>query len=320
MVSPVAVARVRTGLGVAAAALSLAACATAPPPSSMPRLADGRPRAFNRPYQVRGRWYTPADQPGYDKVGLASWYSYESPSRTTADGERFDIRILTAAHTTLPIPSWLEVTNLDNGRSLKVRLNDRGPFASGRILDVSRGAAEQLGFLQRGTARVRVRYLGPAGPPDGGNPPIWARAEPRPVHTATPPVMFAKDDIAARPLAEASAAAEVAQDAGETPDDEPPPMAPAEPSFGGPPVIAGPALSRAGFTVQAGAFANRGNAERAAQRLAAAGDASIRPLDRDGEVLYRVVVTGGWTQAADAASARSQIAALGFPDAKVVAP
>ena len=89
----VAVARVGAWLGGAAAALSLAACATAPPPSTMSRLADGRPRAFNRPYQVRGRWYTPVDQPGYDKVGLASWYSYESPSRTTADGERFDIRI-----------------------------------------------------------------------------------------------------------------------------------------------------------------------------------------------------------------------------------
>ena len=321
MVSPVAVARVRTGLGVAAAALSLAACATAPPPSSMPRLADGRPRAFNRPYQVRGRWYTPADQPGYDKVGLASWYSYESPSRTTADGERFDIRIPTAAHTTLPIPSWLEVTNLDNGRSLKVRLNDRGPFASGRILDVSRGAAEQLGFLQRGTARVRVRYLGPAGPPDGGNPPIWAHAEPRPMRAATPQLMLAREEIAVRPLAQASAAAEVARDAGEMPDDEPPsPMAAAEPSSESPAVVMRPAPNHAEFTVQAGAFANRGNAERAAQRLAAAGDASIRPLDRDGEVLYRVVVAGGWTLAADAASARSQIAALGFPDAKVVAP
>ena len=177
MVSRARIARSKAGLVVAAAALSLAACATAPPPASMPgltsmpRLADGRPRAFNRPYQVRGRWYTPADQPGYDKVGLASWYSYESPSRTTADGERFDIRIPTAAHPTLPIPSWLEVTNLDNGRSLRVRLNDRGPFVSSRILDVSRGAAEQLGFLQRGTARVRVRYLGPAEPLGGGETP-----------------------------------------------------------------------------------------------------------------------------------------------------
>lgn len=314
-------ARVRAGLAVAAAALSLAACATAPAPSSMPRLADGRPRAYNRPYQVRGRWYTPADQPGYDRVGLASWYSYESPSRTTADGERFDIRIPTAAHTTLPIPSWLEVTNLDNGRSLKVRLNDRGPFVSSRILDVSRGAAEQLGFLQRGTARVRVRYLGPAGLLGGGNAPLWAHAAPvRPsVRTPVPEVMLAREDVEARPSPNESAAAEVAQDASEAPDDAPQPLTTSANSYSAEPPFL-PASGGGGFAVQAGAFADRRNAERAAQRLAAAGDASIRPLDRDGEVLYRVVVAGGWNQPADAASARSQIAALGFPDAKVVAP
>ena len=329
MVGRLTFARVRTGLPVAVAALSLAACATAPPPSSMSRLSDGRPRAYNRPYQVRGRWYTPADQPGYDKVGLASWYSYESPSRTTADGERFDIRIPTAAHTTLPIPSWLEVTNLDNGRSLKVRLNDRGPFVSGRILDVSRGAAEQLGFLQRGTARVRVRYLGPAGPLGAGNPPMWAHAEPapRPVRAVAPQVVLAREDIDARPPPSASAAAEVAEDASETPDEPPAPPAMSSGAYSAapPPPDEAPAAaslpsSGGGFAVQAGAFADRRNAERAAQRLASTGDASIRPLDRGGEVLYRVVVAGGWGQAADAASARSQIAALGFPDAKVVAP
>ena len=103
-----------------------------------------------------------ADQPGYDRVGLASWYGYESSSGHTADGERFDARLATAAHTTLPIPSWLEVTNLQNGRSARLRLNDRGPFVGGRILDVSKAAALELGFYGRGTARVRVRYLGPA--------------------------------------------------------------------------------------------------------------------------------------------------------------
>ncbi|WP_254600912.1 septal ring lytic transglycosylase RlpA family protein [Caulobacter sp. S45] len=323
------VGRVSAALAVVSAALSLAACATAPPPTSVSRLSDGRPRAYNRPYEVRGRWYTPTDQPGYDKVGLASWYSYESPSRTTADGERFDIRVPTAAHTTLPIPSWLEVTNLDNGRSLKVRLNDRGPFVSGRILDLSRGAAEQLGFLQRGTARVRVRYLGPAGPPDRGNTPMWADAQPaRPtVRVAAPNVLLARDDIQVRPLASASAAAEVAEDASQTPDEgSPPPVtstdfySPAPLLRDGAPAPASSPASSGGFAVQAGAFSDRGNAERAARRLATAGAASIRPLDRNGEVLYRVVVAGGWSQATDAAAGRSQIVALGFPDAKVVAP
>jgi rare lipoprotein A len=142
------------------AAIGLSACATTPSP--MGAVGGERPRAYNRPYEVHGRWYRPEAQPGYDEVGMASWYSYESHNRTTADGEVFDARLPTAAHKTLPIPSYLEVTNLANGRRVRVRLNDRGPFAAGRIIDLSRAAAVQLGFYGQGTARVRVRYLGPA--------------------------------------------------------------------------------------------------------------------------------------------------------------
>ncbi len=140
------------------AAGGLSACASTHEPLGV---VSGE-RAYNRPYEVNGRWYRPAPQPGYDAVGTASWYSYESHNRTTADGEVFDARLPTAAHTTLPIPSYLEVTNLSNGRRVRVRLNDRGPFVAGRIIDLSRAAAVQLGFYAQGTARVRVRYLGPA--------------------------------------------------------------------------------------------------------------------------------------------------------------
>jgi rare lipoprotein A len=146
---------------VALAAGGLSACATTQRPSSAVGVGGGE-RAYNRPYEVNGRWYRPEAQPGYDAVGLASWYSYEAHNRTTADGEVFDARLPTAAHKTLPIPSYLEVTNLANGRRVRVRLNDRGPFVAGRIIDLSRAAAAQLGFLGQGTARVRVRYLGPA--------------------------------------------------------------------------------------------------------------------------------------------------------------
>jgi rare lipoprotein A len=136
--------------------------------------AVGGERAYNRPYEIHGRWYRPEAQPGYDEVGTASWYSYESHNRTTADGEVFDARLATAAHKTLPIPSYLEVTNLSNGRRLRVRLNDRGPFVAGRLIDLSRAAAVQLGFYSQGTARVRVRYLGPA-PLRGGEAVATAR-------------------------------------------------------------------------------------------------------------------------------------------------
>ena len=313
--------KLKSAVLASAAAASLAACATAPPPSA--RLSTGgRVRAYNRPYEVNGRWYTPTDQPNYDRTGVASWYGYESRSRTTADGEVFDARLATAAHPTLPIPSWIEVTNLDNGRSARVRLNDRGPFAGGRILDLSRGAAVELGFLARGTARVRVRYLGPAGPL-AGDAPVWARRA-EPSRFAAPPAVMVARATPSPPMI--SPRAEVAADAASasfeadgadartmaaSPDAAPAPQ--------DRPQTRDPGLE-GGFAVQAGAFLDHDRAERAAERLAAAGPASILPLQRsDGEVLYLVVV-GAWTEAEPAAAARSRIAALGFTDAKVVSP
>jgi rare lipoprotein A len=177
----------RPALGLALlCAAGLAACASPVPPRMAAYPSGGpRVRAYNRPYEVHGRWYSPSSQPGYDAVGLASWYSYEAHNRTTADGEPFDARLATAAHTTLPIPSYLDVTNLDNGRRVRVRLNDRGPFVSNRIIDLSKGAAEQLGFVGKGTARVRVRYVGPAPPL---RPSERAEAAPAPAIQAPPAV------------------------------------------------------------------------------------------------------------------------------------
>ncbi len=115
-----------------------------------------------RPYQVRGRWYHPQEDPDYEEVGLASWYGDRFHGRPTATGETFDMNALTAAHKTLPLPGLVEVTNLENGRTVVLRVNDRGPFVDGRIIDLSRGAARELGLLERGVGRVRVRYLGRA--------------------------------------------------------------------------------------------------------------------------------------------------------------
>ncbi len=120
-----------------------------------------------RPYQVRGRWYRPAEDADYEEVGMASWYGEQFNGRPTASGERFDMNALTAAHKTLPLPGLVEVTNLFNGRSVVLRVNDRGPFSDNRIIDLSRGAAEALDMLARGVGEVRVRYLGRA-PRNGG--------------------------------------------------------------------------------------------------------------------------------------------------------
>jgi rare lipoprotein A len=115
-----------------------------------------------RPYQIRGRWYRPQEDLDYEEIGLASWYGDRFHGRPTATGETFDMNALTAAHKTLPLPGLVEVTNLENGRTVVLRVNDRGPFVDGRIIDLSRGAARELGLLERGVGRVRVRYLGRA--------------------------------------------------------------------------------------------------------------------------------------------------------------
>lgn len=117
---------------------------------------------LGKPYKVSGRWYVPKHQPGYDRTGIASWYGDDFHGRKTANGEIYDMNALTAAHPTLPLPSYVYVTNLGNGRTILVRVNDRGPYARGRIIDMSRAAATALGYHGKGLARVRVRYAGPA--------------------------------------------------------------------------------------------------------------------------------------------------------------
>ncbi|MDB5419418.1 MAG: hypothetical protein JWP50_2837 [Phenylobacterium sp.] len=140
-----------------AAASSLAACAgVAPQYAPQPMVSQ----KVGRPYEVNGRWYTPKVQPNYDEVGLASWYGPAHQGKPTADGERFDLNKVSAAHKTLPLPCIVEVTNLDNGKRLRVRVNDRGPFVDGRIIDLSQAAARDLGFEGKGLAHVRVRYVG----------------------------------------------------------------------------------------------------------------------------------------------------------------
>ena len=114
---------------------------------------------IGKPYAVNGDWYAPKYQPYYDETGLASWYGPGFHGKKTSYGEDFDTNSLTAAHPTLPLPSFVEVTNLSNNKKVIVRINDRGPFAKNRIIDLSKAAAEKIDMLRTGTANVRVRYL-----------------------------------------------------------------------------------------------------------------------------------------------------------------
>jgi rare lipoprotein A len=125
------------------------------------------------PYMVAGRVYVPEYNPNYRAEGLASWYGEDFHGRLTANGEVFDLNGISAAHPTLPLPSYVRVTNLSNGRSLILRVNDRGPFHGNRIIDVSMRAAHLLGFHASGTAWVRVEYVGRA-PLEGSDDRILA--------------------------------------------------------------------------------------------------------------------------------------------------
>ena len=154
--------------------LTLASCAMprdgriagAPPPtapSSRPsvEMVSDLPIKIGEPYNVGGVLYTPADDLTYDEVGYASWYGEELSGGATANGEAFNPAGISAAHRTLPLPSYVEVTSLDSGRTILVRVNDRGPFSNDRLIDLSRGAAEQLGISGDGAAAVRVRRVNP---------------------------------------------------------------------------------------------------------------------------------------------------------------
>ncbi|MXN66922.1 septal ring lytic transglycosylase RlpA family protein [Stappia sp. GBMRC 2046] len=138
-------------------------------PASPKVVADGKPvpkgggrSVVGKPYKVAGKWYKPKRDPNYKKVGYASWYGPTFHGRMTANGEVFDRHALTAAHTTLPLPSYARVTNLENGRSVTVRVNDRGPFHGNREIDLSERVATMLDYKSKGVAKVKVEYVGPA--------------------------------------------------------------------------------------------------------------------------------------------------------------
>jgi rare lipoprotein A len=133
-------------------------------------VADGEPVPrgggsfkLGQPYTINGRTYYPSHDPTYRAEGIASWYGADFHGRKTANGEVYDMNGISAAHPTMPMPSYARVTNLENGRSIIVRVNDRGPYAHGRIIDLSTGTAKALGTYGAGLARVRVEYVGRAG-------------------------------------------------------------------------------------------------------------------------------------------------------------
>ncbi len=131
-------------------------------PLGAPIPKGGGVRKIGSPYTIDGVTFIPRAELDYDRVGVASWYGVDYHGRRTANGEIYDMYALTGAHPTLPMPSFVRVTNLATGAARVIRINDRGPFVNGRILDVSLRVAQELGFAQQGLTHVRVQYIGPA--------------------------------------------------------------------------------------------------------------------------------------------------------------
>jgi rare lipoprotein A len=291
------------------------------------------------PYQVAGLWYRPREDAGYDQVGQASWYGELFHGRRTANGEIYDMDRLSAAHPTLPLPVYARVTNLANGRTIVVRVNDRGPYARDRIIDLSRRSAELLDFRGNGTAQVRVKYLAraPMNGDDsyerrylasqrwmqvaakgksqsGGEGPTAVGSLPGegtlpaenpenlafPWKAAAPPEETPSGDARLRWQTSPRAAA-------------PLPVATTGSLPRGDKIIA----QADGLLIQAGSFKSKENADKARAALSAIAPVDVDPIEVGDEVYFRVRV-GPFSAANEAEAALARVTGAGYQGAKIV--
>jgi rare lipoprotein A len=293
------------------------------------------------PYDIAGVKYSPREDPSYDRTGRASWYGELFHGRRTANGEIYDMDRLSAAHPTLPLPVYAQVTNLKNGRSVVVRVNDRGPFANDRIIDLSRRSADVLGFRRQGTVPVRVRYLrraplsgddsyerqylagrgygqfaanakpergvqdpfAVASIPGGSHPPLPDRAA-RPVTTAALP-----EPAPGPSSVEATILDWQAEVKGSPEATGSVPVAAAAPRR--------PAVPRGGPAIQAGSFKSKENADRARTVLSAIAPVDVAAVDVGGVTFFRVRV-GPFANEIEAAAALPRVTAAGYDGARIV--
>lgn len=280
-------------------ALALASCGTKPrlgtniPPPHHGPVSD-TPVKVGKPYQVAGVWYYPADDAHYDEVGYASWYGDAFHGGPTANGEIYDMNMVGAAHKTLPLPCYVEVTALDTGRTVLVRVNDRGPFVANRIIDLSRRAAEQLGIARQGVARVRVRRV---YPDDADRLALRSGKPARALQAETPAMLASLDGrfqrwraAQVRPVVSASVVA---------------------PSADRPADGLLTASSIGGFFVQIGAYGDPVRADSLASQLGGSIDAA--------DNVYRVRI-GPYFDEGVAMAALARAQGQGYQDARLIRP
>ncbi len=268
------------------------------------------PYKIGKPYQVKGVWYYPQADYNYNETGIASWYGPGFHAKQTANGETYDENDLTAAHKTLPMPSLVRVTNLENGRSIVVRINDRGPFVNNRIIDMSRRGAQLLAFEQNGTAKVRVELmkdesmlLAAKASAKGGDtvsPPPAAAPAGAVTAQALPPVGGAAAPAAATP---AKPVQQSAIGAIQTPQ-----------VTGQVSVVP---VKASNIFIQAGAFLRQANAQQLQLKLSSLGhQTSITPFMLNQQRFYRVQL-GPIASVEEADKLLQRLIDNGHPDARI---
>lgn len=305
------------------ALLSLAGCASkevdldASPYSQAAAIKNmGGTYKIGNPYEIMGQTYYPHEDYKYSEVGIASWYGEDFHAKKTANGEDYDMNTLTAAHRTLPLPSIVKVTNLENGRSLILRVNDRGPYAKNRIIDISKRGAQLLGFQSQGTAKVRVEIMPKESIAlkqallDQDFEPDYALYNARSEALSIPPgaekAPVAASEIAVQTvqpgndrnyLVGAGAPAATVN-------------LPARPQIN---VAAGGKK----FFVQAGAFSKEDSAQKLSSQLKSVGSVNMTMANVNGRDFYRVRL-GPYNSEDEAFAALDKVKNYGIPDARVV--
>lgn len=351
--------RALSGALLIAGALALASCGggtrQAEKNPQVYKLGDRVPEGGGRykvgkPYQIKGRWYRPKEDRTYSAQGIASWYGEYFHGRKTANGEWYDMERLSAAHPTLPLPTYVRVTNLENGKTIVVRVNDRGPYAHNREIDMSWAAAKKLGFVRNGTAKVHVKYIGDA-PIEGdvpnmqyvdGGPNMQRPGGPnRPFFTAS-----TKSGTKAGTRSKANGERKRSPLAAQILSDAPLPVR--KPATGSlqvrraPPRVAPPnaaqlprraapknvsavqsatnrpqRIAPRGYYVQAASFRNETYARSFREDLTALGVSEILPVPFGEGTLYQVRL-GPFGELQDALDAQHRLAGRGHRDARVV--
>jgi rare lipoprotein A len=268
---------------------------------------------LGKPYQVAGVWYYPKDEPDYSETGIASWYGEPFHGRRTANGAIYDMNRLTAAHKTLPMPMDVRVTNLENGRSVVVTINDRGPFVHGRIIDLSRRAAQLLDIVSKGTAKVRVDALNRGDGTVRYIAKATTTAEEKNKVTAAPSSAVTSSELA--PPGGVKSAA---------PQQQKPParLQPADPVIvaatpENQPLVTAEPVQPTEIFIQAGAFVDFANANRLSARLSTLGPTKVNQVLLNGQDFYRVRM-GPISNVTEADQLLARLINAGHQEARIV--